>query len=135
MIALCRQWQDALDRRDPNGLASLYSETTDLESPMAGDAAGRAGVVKASEGFFGAFPEAVFNIEPPIIDGPRAALVAEISGRQAGSFMGLPPTGKSIRFHIVFVLDAHDGLIIRDRRIYDFTGVLVQIGVLKAKPA
>jgi hypothetical protein len=24
--------------------------------------------------------------------------------------------------------------IVRERRIYDFTGVLVQIGVLKAKP-
>ena len=28
-----------------------------------------------------------------------------------------------------------DGLIVRDRRIYDFTGLLLQIGILKAKPA
>jgi hypothetical protein len=28
-----------------------------------------------------------------------------------------------------------DGLIEHERRIYDFTGLLVQIGVLRAKPA
>jgi hypothetical protein len=28
-----------------------------------------------------------------------------------------------------------DGAVVHERRIYDFTGMLVQIGVLKAKPA
>ena len=28
-----------------------------------------------------------------------------------------------------------DGLIVHERRVYDFTGMLVQIGLLKAKPA
>jgi hypothetical protein len=28
-----------------------------------------------------------------------------------------------------------NGKIVRERRIFDFTGLLVQIGVLKAKPA
>jgi hypothetical protein len=28
-----------------------------------------------------------------------------------------------------------DGLITEERRIFDFTGVLLQVGVLKAKPA
>jgi hypothetical protein len=28
-----------------------------------------------------------------------------------------------------------DGRIVHERRILDFTGVLVQVGVLKAKPA
>jgi hypothetical protein len=28
-----------------------------------------------------------------------------------------------------------DGLIAHERRIYDFTGLLLQIGVLRAKPA
>jgi len=27
-----------------------------------------------------------------------------------------------------------DGFVVEERRIYDFTGVLVQVGVLKAKP-
>ncbi len=27
-----------------------------------------------------------------------------------------------------------DGKVVHERRIYDFTGMLIQIGVLKAKP-
>jgi hypothetical protein len=36
---------------------------------------------------------------------------------------------------MVTVCRVADGLIVHERRIYDFTGMLVQIGVLKAKPA
>jgi predicted ester cyclase len=74
------------------------------------------------------------TFEPPVIDGHRAAIVGEVAATQVGTFMGLPPTGKTIRFRLVFLLDVQDHHIVHDRRIYDFTGLLVQIGVLKAKP-
>jgi hypothetical protein len=35
---------------------------------------------------------------------------------------------------VALLLKIADGLVIDERRIYDFTGVLVQVGVLKAKP-
>ena len=31
-------------------------------------------------------------------------------------------------------LSLKDGAIVREQRIYDFTGMLIQIGLLKAKP-
>ena len=34
-----------------------------------------------------------------------------------------------------FVYTLRDGAIVHERRILDFTGVLIQVGVLKAKPA
>ena len=49
--------------------------------------------------------------------------------------MGVPATRKPFRLPIVFLCTLEDGLIVHERRIYDFTGLLVQIGVLKAKPA
>ena len=58
-----------------------------------------------------------------------------LMGRIDDAFMGIPPSGKIFRFSMVFVLDLRNGRIIRDRRIYDFTGWLVQLGVLRAKPA
>jgi hypothetical protein len=45
------------------------------------------------------------------------------------------PTGRPAQLPIVFVCKVANGLITHERRIYDFTGMLVQIGVLKAKPA
>jgi hypothetical protein len=36
---------------------------------------------------------------------------------------------------VVFLYEFKDGKIVRDRRVYDFTGLLIQVGTLKAKPA
>jgi hypothetical protein len=35
---------------------------------------------------------------------------------------------------MVSLCELHDGFITRERRIYDFTGLLLQVGALKAKP-
>ena len=135
MLDLCRRWEEANNHRDFAAIADLYSATAQLERPMAGSLIGPEGVMKINEGFFGAFPDATVTIEPPLVDGDRVAFVAEIAGTQVGSFMGLAPTGKAIRFRLVFLWDVHEGRIVRDRRLYDFTGLLVQVGVIKAKPA
>jgi predicted ester cyclase len=69
-----------------------------------------------------------------VIDGNRVAQVVSLEGTDIGGFMGLPPTGKGFRAPAVFLFELKDHLIVRERRIYDFTGLLLQIGVLKAKP-
>jgi len=46
----------------------------------------------------------------------------------------MPPTGRAVSVPVVFVYELRDGRIRHERRIYDFTGVLVQVGLLKAKP-
>jgi hypothetical protein len=39
-----------------------------------------------------------------------------------------------VNFPCVLLYDLADGLITRERRIYDFTGLAVQVGAIKAKP-
>jgi hypothetical protein len=48
--------------------------------------------------------------------------------------MGLAPAGRSFDIPIVSLYEMKDRLIAHERRIYDFTGMLVQVGALKAKP-
>jgi hypothetical protein len=48
--------------------------------------------------------------------------------------MRLPASGKRFQFTAVCVFDLRGRQIARERRIYDFTGLLMQVGVLKAKP-
>lgn len=134
VVEFVSRWQQALQERDAVVYASLYAPDVELQSPLAGTVSGRPGVVKAFNAFFTAFPDATFYFEPPIVDEDRVALVAVISGTDIGGVMGLNPTGKSFRFSIVFLLDLRDGEVIRDRRNYDFSGLLIQLGLLKAKP-
>jgi predicted ester cyclase len=56
-------------------------------------------------------------------------------GIQRGEFCGLAPTGKRFEVRCAFLFFLKDNKIAREIRIYDFTGLLLQLGVLSAKPA
>jgi steroid delta-isomerase-like uncharacterized protein len=136
VVDLVARWQRTLDHRDAAAYAALYDDNARLESPMAGSRVGRSGVIRVFDAFYSAFPDAVFKPEPPIIDADNnhVVVVACASGTHTGELMGIDPSGKAFKFTMVFLLDVQDGRIVHERRVYDFTGLLVQIGVLKAKP-
>lgn len=41
----------------------------------------------------------------------------------------------AVRFFAEQLFEMKDGLIAQERRYYDFTGLLMQLGVLRGKPA
>jgi steroid delta-isomerase-like uncharacterized protein len=136
VAALIRRRQEAMKHRDIAALTSLYSETCVVESPTAGgQVTGRAAVAQVYEALFRGFPDLATNFEEPLIDGERVAQTILSDGTDTGGFLGLPPTGKRFRIPVVFVSTVKDHQIVFERRIYDFTGLLMQIGALKAKPA
>jgi steroid delta-isomerase-like uncharacterized protein len=135
VLAVLDRWREALTRRDMTAFGALYSEAAGLESPLAGSVRGRDAIVAATGAFFVAFPNAELVFDEPIVDGDRVVLHAEVSGTDVGGIMGLPPSGRSFRFPAALSFTIRDHLIVRERRIYDFTGLLVQVGALKAKPA
>jgi steroid delta-isomerase-like uncharacterized protein len=135
VLDVIARWHDAFERRDLVTYAGLYAENATLESPLAGSVSGREAVTRVTRTLLSAFPDSHFTPEPAIVDDNRATVVSAVTGHHVGEFMGLPPSGKPFQFLLVFNLEFRDGLIARDRRIYDFTGFLVQLGVLKAKPA
>jgi steroid delta-isomerase-like uncharacterized protein len=128
--------QQALGRRDAAMLASLHSENGVLESPTAGGTVhGRRAIEDIYRAWFTGFPDVTFVAdEPLLIDGNRVAQRLTISGTDTGGFLGLPATGKAFRMPLVVLCEFIGHEITHERRIYDFTGLLVQIGVLKAKP-
>jgi steroid delta-isomerase-like uncharacterized protein len=135
VVVLLERREAGMAARDVEMLQSTYADTAALESPLAGSVVGRDAVTRVYASFFQAFPDATISSEPPLIDGDSAALVSTISGTHHGDFLGLAPTGKAFRFRMVALLTFRDGLIVAEQRIYDFTGLLIQLGVLKAKPA
>jgi steroid delta-isomerase-like uncharacterized protein len=127
--------QDAWSRRATNELTNFHAEDCVVESPVAGgEARGRDAIAKSYEAFFHAFPDLTMKYDEPLIDGDRVVLITRISGTDRGGFMGLQPTGRFVDFPCVILFDLADGLIRRERRIYDFTGLAVQVGAIKAKP-
>jgi len=125
----------ALNDHDVETLADLYAENAVVESPLGGTHQGRAAIASVFGAFFSALSDATLTQDNLIIDGDRVVQVVTMSGTDTGGLMGMAPSGRPAQLPMVVVCQVADGLIAHERRIYDFTGMLVQIGVLKAKPA
>jgi steroid delta-isomerase-like uncharacterized protein len=133
--ALFSTRQAAFARHDSEALAALHAVDGVVESPMAGGVVmGRAAIEQVYAAWFAAFPDVSETSDEWLIDGDRVVQIATYMGSDTGGFMGMPATGKPFRVPIVLICTVRDGLIAHERRIYDFTGVLMQIGVLKARP-
>ena len=134
--ALFDRRRSAFNRRDAATLASFHAEAGFLESPSAGGTvSGRPAIERVYQAWFAAFPDFAFSGDELLVDGDRVVEVATVTGTATGEFMGLPPTDRPFRLPVIILCTVKDGHILHERRVYDFTGLLVQIGVLKAKPA
>ena len=126
---------DDWNRRDTAALVRDFREDGVVDSPFAGGSTrGREGIEELYRSFFRSFPDARLQWDETLIDGDRVMLIGRLRASDAGGFMGLAPAGRSFDVPIVSIYELDHGLIVRERRIYDFTGMLVQVGALKAKP-
>ena len=136
IAALFARRQQAWDRLDAASLAADYSDDATVESPLAGgSASGRDAIERLYITYFAAFPDFKIEQEVLLIDGDNVAQLVRASGTDNGGFMGMAPTRRKITFRVgLFHTLGGNGQIVRERRVYDFTGLLIQVGLLKAKP-
>jgi steroid delta-isomerase-like uncharacterized protein len=136
ITALFARRQDAWNRLDAAALTADHTADGRVDSPLAGGiATGHAAIETLYRTYFQAFSDLRLVHDDLLVDGDRVVLVGRVSGTDTGGFMGMPPTGRAVSVPVVFVYELRDGRIAHERRIYDFTGVLVQVGLLKAKPS
>jgi steroid delta-isomerase-like uncharacterized protein len=134
IVAIFERRRIAFDNQDAGALAADYTVDCVIDSPSGGVHHGRAAAEQVLRSVLDAL-DVKMHQDALLIDGDSVAQILTIEGTDDGQFLGLPPTGKSFRVPAVFLYDLKDGQIARERRIYDFTGVLMQVGLLKARPA
>jgi steroid delta-isomerase-like uncharacterized protein len=135
IVALLERRTEAVNRHDLAVLAALHAADGALESVMAPRVQGRAEIEDFFRKLFEAFPDFRYEAHDVIIEGDRAVQFATFEATHNGTFMGMPASGRRVRVPGVFVFTLRNGEIERLRSVYDFTGLLVQAGVMKIKPA
>lgn len=125
-----RAWFD----RDPAGLAADYADACVVESPTHGRQTSREAVRTVYATWFDAFPDLRLEREDVLVDGDRVALVFRATGTHTKPFGVVPASGRTLEIRGVFLLTFRDGQIVHEKRYYDSTSLLLQIGVLKARP-
>lgn len=136
--AFLAEFVNAWEREDVQALASLYALDCTIDSPMFHTVRGRAAVERSYAELFRGFTDHAIRVEDTVIgdeDPARAVVVWTATFTHAGEVYGIGGTGKRLDITIAFLLTFRDGLIVHERRIYDFTFMLVQLGVLKTKGA
>ena len=118
---------------DAAGLAADYADDAVIESPLSGQH-GKRDAEANLRNIFSAFMDFKMTPEAVIVDGTRVAQLVTSEGTNIGGLFGLPPSGKPFKTSVVMIYELRGRQIVREQRVYDFTGVLLQVGVLKAKP-
>jgi steroid delta-isomerase-like uncharacterized protein len=76
-----------------------------------------------------AFPDVHFTGES-LIEGNRAALIWTMRGTHRGTFMGIPPTGRTVEVRGTSLVTFEDGKVKRGLNIWDTAGLLRALGML-----
>lgn len=135
ILALMARRQAAWEVRDATALAATHAPDGTVASPTGGVLEGRAEIERIYRLWLSAFPDIVLHVDETLIEGDRVVQIVRLTGTQAGEFFGVAPTGRHVEAQVALLLTVADGLVSEERRIFDFTGILVQVGVLKAKPS
>lgn len=125
-----RHWRD----RDPEALAAGHTADCTLVSPIFRTVTGARNIAVSYTTLFDIFPDWEYRAGELLIDGDQVAEPFTATATHQGEFMGLPGSGRRFTIEGVRLFRMRDGRIAHERRYYDFTGLLIQLGVLKGKP-
>jgi steroid delta-isomerase-like uncharacterized protein len=121
------------NNREIAKLVAQHAPDGEIVSPMFGTVRGRPDIEAQFNKLFQVFGDMTFDGADPLIDGDRAVQPFRARATHTSELFGVPASGRRFEVHGALFLDFADGLIARERRLYDFTAMLLQLGVLKAK--
>ena len=94
---------------------------------------GKAGVAERYRGQWMGFPDLTVRIRRVVVVGDKHAVTEhEWSGTHTGEFLGVPPTGKSVKVKAAVIWEFEGEKIKGETIYYDLATVLKQMGVLSA---
>jgi steroid delta-isomerase-like uncharacterized protein len=127
--------QNEWNARDADALARRHAPDGIVVSPIFRTVHGVEEIRGSYRSLFVTFPDWQYIGQQLLVDGNRVAQQFLVHATHSAEFMGLPGSGRKFDIEGVRLFEMKDGLIAFERRYYDFTGLLIQLGVLRGKPA
>jgi steroid delta-isomerase-like uncharacterized protein len=134
IVGLMQSMQRAWNARDAIALSNAHADDSVVYSPMFGEVHGRPEIERTYADLFRAFADWTFEGEDLIIDGNRVVQIFTVTATHTSELFGVEATHRHFKLKGVLIFEVRDGKVANERRLYDFTGLLIQLGVIKAKP-
>lgn len=126
---------EAYERADERALSACYLEDATVESPMLGRRSGLEQIQGSFRDLFRVLSNWRITIDTTAIDpvNGRAVVLVTAQATHAGEMFGYPASRKRVTLRTALYFVFSRGRIASETRLYDFTGLLLQLGVLTAK--
>jgi len=134
---LLEEHREGFVQRDPVALAAGHLLEGTFESTATNVVRGRPAIEAVYRNWFVAFPDLMLHWYSVLIDERegRAVFFWTLTGTHLGPFFGIQGSGLQVSTEGAGDFRFRDGGIVSARHVFDFTGLLVAAGVLKARPA
>jgi steroid delta-isomerase-like uncharacterized protein len=94
-----------------------------------GQEPGAEGFIAALKAFHGAFPDLRAELTHVVAEGEQVVGRFEITGTHRGSFLGMPATGRKVRYEEIAIVRLADGRIAEHWSVADALAILQQLGM------
>jgi len=128
--ALNRKWNELLNAKDLDGALALLSPDFVEHSSAPGIPEGIEGVRMFFSMMMAAFPDFHGTILDQIAEGDKVAQYSSIEATHTGPFMGVPPTGKRVKFATLDITQFADGKVVEHWGEMDNLGLMQQLGLV-----
>ena len=130
-----RRHQAAFASRDVEAHVVLHTADAVFDSPAYGVVRGRDAIREVYRYWYRAFPDFLLTWEHALIDPPHASYFWNFEGTSQGPFFGEVRPGSRVTMIGATVNLYSEGGLVATRHVFDFSGTLVRLGVLKVKPS
>jgi steroid delta-isomerase-like uncharacterized protein len=132
--AVVRRFVDAVNAQDYAALDDIVAADYVEHDPAPGQPAGIDGLSVMYGAFAASFPDIRFTLEDVIAEGDLVVARGVNEGTNREPFMGIPATGRPMRWSATRIFRLADGRITEGWLNLDMVGLLIQMGVIPPPP-
>ena len=130
--SIVRQFvEQALNQGDISATSNFFADDVVEQVPFPGQAPGVEGIKGVLRGLRASFPDMHWMIEEQIAEQDKVVTRFEWTGTHRGEFMGVGPTGRSVRVWGMVIDRLQNGKITHTRIITDTLSLMVQLGAVQ----
>ena len=124
--------EETINKKNLHAIDELVAKDFIEHVPFPGQGPGRDGLRDAIGTFLAAFPDMQWTTNEQVGEGEKVVSRFSWTGTHRGEFLGIPPTGKSVKVWGVVMDLVRDGVLSESRIIMDTLGLLKQLGAIPA---
>jgi steroid delta-isomerase-like uncharacterized protein len=127
--------EEVLNRQQLDRANDLVKEDFVELDPFPGQEQGREGLKAILRMFLAAFPDMRWVVNEMVAEGDKVVTRFAWTGTHRGTFMWIPPTGRSVEVKGVVIDRLEQGKMADSRILMDTMGLMQQLGAIPAPPA